>query len=361
MTLSVIDTEGRQTDIGSRSRITAAGTAVVRFGDITIVRVVYRQGQVACWQPGRYRLRLQCTSEERVVATASRYIYVRTDPPPRNARDYGVDISVHNDSADRTRVNSGEAINVAITVSNRTNESAELALTASFGSLLLADSTGLSLPGRPQGDASASRMLRYMNVRVFTSAPAETPPRLFVLLEPGRHSVEADVYNLAGEVVAHATRAVYVETEPEDESGLPFEVRPHETEGGHHPVWELEPPTGNVTNWILWYSREHPTYLAAVAADRNRPEGIWLYGSKYFWAETYCAALVEWALALYRDQGNQGGFRLFADQTQAEQDQLWGEYQAKVDELMSTYEDSLRCLAVQREIVGLMLYLLNRG
>jgi len=361
MTLSVIDTEGRQTDIESRSRITDDGKAVVRFGDIIIVRVVHGQRQVACWKPGRYRLRVRCTSQERVVATASRYIYVRTDPPPRNARGYGVDISVHNASADRTRVNSGEAINVAITVSNRTNESAELALTASFGSLLLADSTGISLQGHPQGDAPSSLMLRYMNIRVFTSAPAETPLGLFVLLEPGRHSIEADVYNSAGEVVAHATRAVYVEREPEDESGLPFEVRSRESEGGHHPVWELEPPAGNVTNWILWYVREHPTYIAAVAADRNRPEGIWLYGSKYFWAETYCAALVEWALALYRDQGNQGGFRLFADQTQVEEDQLWDEYQAKVEELMSTYEDSLRCLAVQREIVGLMLYLLNRG
>ena len=250
---------------------------------------------------------------------------------------------------------------MAITVSNRTNEPAELALTASFGPLLLADSLRVSLPGRPEGDAPSSRMLRYMNISVFTSSPAETPSGLFVLLEPGRHSIEADVYDSVGEVVAHATRAVYIEKEPEDGTGLPFEVRSRESEGGHHPVWELEPPAGDGTNWILWYAREHPTYLAAVAADRSRPEGTWLYGSKHFWAETYCTALVEWALVLYRDQGNEGGFKLFADRTQAEEDQLWGEYQAKVEELMNTYGDPLRCLDVQREVVGLMLYLLCRG
>ena len=362
VTLSIIDTDGQQTDVESRSRTTTNGTAVVGFRDITIVRVAHGHGQIACRQPGRYRLRAQCSSEERVVATANRYIYVRTDPPPRNARDYGVDISVHNASADRVRVNHGEAINVAITVSNRTTESAELALTASFGPLLVADSLRVSLPGRPEGDAPSSRMLRYMNISVFTSALAETPSGLFVLLEPGRHPIEADVYDSAGRVVAHATKAVYIETESEEgETGLPFDVRPRESAGGHHPVWELEPPAADRTNWILWYAREHPTYVAAVAADRDRPEGTWLYGSKHFWAETYCTALVEWALALYRDHGDQGGFKLFTDRTQAEEDQLWEEYQTKVEELMNTYGEPLKCLAMQREVVGLMLYLLRRG
>jgi hypothetical protein len=362
VTLSIIDTNGQQTDMESRSRITTNGTAVVGFPDIAIVRITHGHGQVACQQPGKYRLKAQCTSEGRVVATANRYIYIRTDPPPRNARNYGVDISVHNASADRIRVNHGEAINVAITVSNRTSESAELALTASFGPLLLADSLRVSLPGRPEGDAPSSRMLHYTNIGIFTSAPAETPSGLFVLLEPGRHTIDADVYDSGGQVVAHATRAVYVETEPEDGgAGLPFDVRPRETTGRHYPVWELEPPAGSVRDWILWYAREHPTYVAAVAADRSRPEGTWLYGSKHFWAETYCTALVEWALALYRDQGDQGGFKLFTDRTQVEEDQLWEKYQTKVEELMSTYGDPLKCLAMQREVVSLMLYLLRRG
>lgn len=360
--LSMVDPEGQQTEIASRNRRTSNGSATVEFGDVAIVRVARRSGEVACSEPGKYQLRAQCISEGNVVATANRYIYVRTDPPPRNARDYGVDISVHNASSDRVRVNHGEAINIAITVSNRTSESAELTLNASLGSLLLADSQQVSLPGRPEGDAPSSRMFRYMNIGVFTSIPDEPPSASFVVLEPGRHSVEADVYNSDGEVVAHATKAVYIETEPGiGETGLPFVVRPREGGVGYYPVWELEPATSNEANWILWYAREHPTYSAAIAADRYRPGGTWLYGSKHFWAETYCAALVEWALALYRDQGDQGGFKLFSERTEATEDPLWEKYHMKVEELMHTYAEPLRCPVLQREVVGLMLYLLRRG
>ncbi|GAI89156.1 unnamed protein product, partial [marine sediment metagenome] len=106
-------------------------------------------------------------------------------------------------------------------------------------------------------------MLRYMGIRVFTSAPEEPQAGPSVVLEPGRHSVIADVYDAGGEIVAHATKAVFIETDPEvGEAGLPFEVRPREEEGGHYPIWELDPPAGNRTCWLLWYAREHPTYQA---------------------------------------------------------------------------------------------------
>jgi hypothetical protein len=358
--LSIVNPGGRQIDIASRNRQTNNGSAGVDFGDITITKVARRSGEAACDELGKYRLRAQCISEGNVVATANRCIYVHTDPPITNARDYGVDISVHNASADRIRVNHGEAINIAITVSNRTSESADLSLNASLGPLLLADSQQVSLPGRPEGDAPSSRMFRYMDIGIFTSAPVRLPSSPFVVLEPGRHSVEADVYNSDGEVVAHATKAVYVEIEPEEgETGLPFEVRPREGGRGYFPVWELEPATGN-ENWILWYAREHPTYEAAKAADQHRPEGTWLYGLKHFWADTSCAALVEWALTLYRDQGNQGGFKLISERTDTTEDPLWERYCTKVEELLSSYADPVKCTTIQREIVGLMLYLLRR-
>jgi hypothetical protein len=359
--LSIVDPEGQQIDIASRNRQTSDGSAGVDFGDIIIVKVARRSGEVTCRDPGKYRLRAQCISEGTVVATANRCIYVHTDPPPRNARDYGVDISVHNASADRIRMNHGEAINIAITVSNRTSESAQLTLNASLGPLLVADSQQVSLPGRPEGDAPSSRMFRYMNINIFTSTPDPPPSTQFVVLEPGRHSAEADVYNSDGEVVAHATKAVYIETEPEEgETGLPFEVKPREGGRSYYPVWELEPATGN-ENWTLWYAREHPTYDAAKVADRYRPEGTWLYGLKQFWADTYCAALVEWAITLYREQGNQGGFKLFSERTETTEDPLWERYCTKVEELLSSYSDPMKCAILQREIVGLMLYLLRRG
>jgi len=362
ITLSIIDPEGQQTDIASQNRRTSNGSAIVDFGNITIVRVARGNREVECSEPGKHRLRAQCISEGNVVATSNRYIYVRADPSPRNTRDYGVDISVHNASADRIRINNGDIINIAITVSNRTSESVDLALNASLGPRLIADSVLVSLPGRPEGDAPSSRMFRYMNISVFTSAPAEPTLGSFVVLDPGRHSVEADVYDSSGQVVAHATKAVYVETEPEiGETGLPFEVRPREGSSGYYPVWELEPATTNEAHWILWYAREHPTYQAANVADRHRHERAWLYGKRHFWADTYCAALVEWALTLYRDQGNQGGFKLFSERTETVGDPLWERYCTKVEELMNCCADPLRCTVLQRDVVGLMLYLLRRG
>jgi hypothetical protein len=359
--LSVIDPEGQQIEIASRNRQSSNGSAMVEFGNMAVVRVARSSGEIVCSEPGKYRLRAQCMSEGNVVATANRYIYVRTDPPPRNTRPYSVDISVHNASADRVRINHGDIINIAVTVSNRTGESAELSLNASLGSLLLADGQPVSLPGRPEGDAPSSRMFRYMSISVFTSVPQEPARGLFVVLEAGRHSVEADVYDANGEVIAHATKAVYIETEPVlGETGLPFEVKAREGSTGYHPVWELEPATSNEANWILWYTIEHPTYQAASAADRYRPQGTWLYGTKHFWAHTYCAALVEWALAIYRDQGNQGGFKLFSERTETTEDPLWERYCTKVEELISSYTEPLRCPVLQREIVGLMLYLLRR-
>lgn len=362
VTLSIADPNGRLTEIESRSRVTSDGYAEVEFGDITIVRVSHNRREIACSQPGRYQLRVQCVSEGRVVASANRNIYVCTDPPPRITRDYAVDISVHNANADRVRINHGEAINMAVTVTNRTSNAATLDVNASLGPLLLADSVQVTLPGRPQGDAPSSRILRYMGIRVFTSPPEQPQAGLSVILEPGRHSVVADVYAAGGEVVAHATKAVFIETDPEaGEAGLPFEVRQREEEGGHYPVWELDPPTGERTAWLLWYAKEHPTYQAAVAADRSRPEGSLLYGTRHFWAETSCGALVEWALTLFRDQGNQGGFKLFTERAEGIDDPLWESYQTKVEDLMQSYEDPLKCLILQREVVGLMMYLLRRG
>ncbi len=362
VTLSIVDPNGGHPEVASRSRMTSDGGTGVDFGDITIARVSHSRREIACSQPGRHQLRIQCVSEGRVVASANRNIYVCTDPPPRISRDYAVDISVHNASADRIRINHGEAINIAVTVTNRTSNAAILAVNASFGPLLLADSTQVTLQGRPQGDAPSSRLLRYMDIRVFTSASEEPQAGLSVVLEPGRHPVIADVYDADGEIVAHATKTVFIETDPEiGEAGLPFEVRPREEEGSHYPIWELDPPAGNRTSWLLWYAREHPTYQAAIAADRSRPEGSWLYGSKHFWAETCCAALVEWALTLYRDQGNQGGFKLFTERVEGVDDPLWERYQTKVEDLMQSYGDPLKCLTMQREVVSLMMYLVRRG
>jgi len=359
-TLEVVAPGGQHIEVASRQRFTSNGSAGVDFGDITVVRVAHGQREICASEPGKYRLLVTCRSEGHVVASATRNVYVHADPPPITTRPFTVDIHVHNASASRVRINHGDVINVAVTVVNRTTEIATLAVTASLESLLLADSAQVVIPGRPEGDAPASHMLRFPDIQVLTTEPDTPPVRRFVVLPPGTWFIRVDVRDSSGAIVANAAKAIFVETDPEKAAaGAPFVVKGRE-EDLPYPVWELEPPGPRQTSWVLWFATRHPTYMAAVAADQHRPSGTWLYGTKQFWAEVFCSALVEWALVQFRDRGDQGGFSLLMPVTDGSRDTLWEHYGTKVEELMQHNRDALRCSTLQREVSSLMMYILSR-
>lgn len=359
-TLEVVAPGGQSTEIATRRRVTTDGSAGVDFGDVTIVPVAHDAREISGSEPGKYRLRVICRSEGQVVASASRNVYIRTDPPPRTTRPFTVDIAVQNASASRLRINHGDVINVAVTVVNRTSDRADLALTASLESLLLADSTRMAIPGRPEGDAPASRMVRFPDIQVLTTTPDPEPSGRFVVLAPGRWFIRVDVRDSGGTVVANAAKAIFVEVDPEEGiAGAPFVIKGREADEPY-PVWELEPPSPQQPTWVLYYARKHPSYVAAAIADQHRPHGTRLYGTKQFWAETFCSALVEWALMQFRDCGDQGGFSLLMPTATDSHDTLWERYQGKVEELMQSYRDALKCLTLQREVASLMIYILSR-
>jgi hypothetical protein len=359
-TLDVVAPNGQPTEIATRRRVTTDGSAGVDFGDITIVPVAHGEREVSGSEPGKYRLRVVCRSEGQVAASAGRNVYIRTNPPPRTTRPFTVDIAVQNASASRLRINHGDVINVAVTIVNRTNDRADLALTASLESLLLADSTHITIPGRPEGDAPASRMLRFPDIQVLTTTLDPEPSRGFVVLTPGRRFIRVDVCDSSGTVVANAAKTIFVEEDPEEgTAGAPFVIKGREADEPY-PVWELEPPSPQQSTWVLYYARKHPSYVAAAAADKHRPNGTRLYGTNQFWAETFCSAVVEWALMQFRDHGDQGGFSLLMPTASDSHDTLWERYQGKVEELMQSYRDPLRCLTLQREVASLMLYILSR-
>jgi hypothetical protein len=122
----------------------------------------------------------------------------------------------------------------------------------------------------------------------------------------------------------------------------------------YYPVWELEEPHGREGVWVLWIAKHHPTYQAAVSADRNKPTKPVLFGTTHFWADTFCSAILEWALRLYEDNGDEGGFKLLT--TAGDQDPLWTRYQSKIQELIASSKDPILRTKLQREAVGLMLY-----
>ena len=100
----------------------------------------------------------------------------------------------------------------------------------------------------------------------------------------------------------------------------------------------------------MLYAPRHPTFEAVKDDGKHAVDR--------FWAETFCSALVEWALRLERDGGDGTGFALLT-QTGANGSPLWERYDNGLQRLINAYEDPLQCLALQREVVSLMLCLLN--
>lgn len=362
LTLFVTSPDGQRTEIGSVGRMTTAGTAVAEFGNMTLVRTGRRPGQINCEQPGRYRLTVEVINDGSIAASASRYFYVKTDPPARQTRPVSVGVAVSNATADRVRVNHGDEINIGITVSNRTSINLEANVDASIESLLLANLVKVELRGRPDGDVPFSTMLTYSNILVVTEEPEEPPGGLYVVLAPGRHFVRADVRDQSGSVLASGVKVIYVEIDPEvGDAARPFVVQAHEDVGIPYPIWNLEPPGPEEGRWVLWFARHHPTYEAALAVDRLGGSAKSLRGIRNFWQETFCAALVEWALFLYRDRGDEGRFRLLVDPLAESGNIIWDRYAAQVQELLNSLDDPLRCSELQREVVSLMLYILPLG
>lgn len=357
--LKLVRPTGEVVDIASRTRRTVEGSAVADFPDVFVARVAREEGEIACPEPGKYRLRAESRVDGEVMASAVRNVWVGMDPPPRPERPFGADIRVENLTSQGVRIRDGDAVRVEIAVSNRTGTVAALAVDASLGPRLLADSTQITVPGRPLGDAPGVVTLDY-TVLVYTSDPDPAPETTYVVLEPGRHLVRCDVWDENRVVVASASRPIYVEVDPgQGETGLPFVIRPQDAEVA--PIWELEEPRAVGEPWVLRYGRRHPTYEAALMADRQRGNGAGLYNSPRFFEQIGCEALVEWALRLYREVGDEGGFRLLPDTTTDGRDgPVWERYISKVEDLIQRYGDPIECLELQREVVSLMLYLVRQ-
>jgi hypothetical protein len=358
--LFLIKPDGQRIEITHRDRRTTSGSAGADFGDMTVVRRSSADHPIAWPDPGKYQLRAECIVDGTVVVSTGRNVFVRVDPPDRATRDFGVDISANNISAQRERINSGEIIDVGITITNRTSAVGNLTVNVSLGSLLMADETQVHISGRAPGDVPQSQLLQYRNIKIYTSPPEQPQAGIYVVLDSGIHHILADVKNPNGEIVAHAEKRIYVEVDPDSSSGgLPYETLPFRDDNICRPMWELEPPIGQSTSWVLRYSLEHTTWKTAAAGNQFHPTGITLFGTKFYWAQTHCAAMVEWALRLYRDQGDQGGFRLFRGRSSS--DPLWLKYEQAINELIEGYAEPIRCIELQRNVVSVMLSLISGG
>ena len=366
VSLSVISPSGERQLVANKARVTKDGKTSADFDDILIGRVPTKESSIYFQNDGKYILVAEWSDETGVVAKASRNVWVQKDPVRPTGRDVSASVSVRNLDADRIRINHGERIRVRVGVTNRTRDDVIVGVDVTLGALQMADAREdeFEIPGSPLGDVPI-KMIDDFEVTVFTIDPDDEPDGHYVVLEPGRHTVAMDVYGVdPSTAMAHASTAVYVAVDP-DEGGprLPFKVQAWESHALRNPVWELVPAVEPTKQSTLWYNPFHPLYKAADEADTRRGgrrTGGSIYGKLAFWAETHCGALVEWALHLYREQGDEAGFALLGSRPDTDQRPEWESYESKVEELTQSYGDPLAAAALQREVVSAMLYLVEQ-
>ena len=264
-----------------------------QFGNFQVVKGQAHSGQIQCTEPGRYQLTATLFHLEQKVASATRRIYVETDPPPPpEQRPYLVSISAPNISrSGERRINSGDEIVVKITAKNQTTKNVTLELDASLGNFLLCDGTVIEIPGTPAGETPKIGLGCEEHIRLYATAPPNQPGKVLEL-EPGRYPIRADL-RIKGEdeTVAHGSYTIFFEVDPGGTNpDLPFELEAIE-EDGSFPMWELYQKPDD--QWMLRYHARNPICRELPDTSRN---GNKLSGRRSFITEVCASGLLEWAL-----------------------------------------------------------------
>lgn len=301
------------------------GECLAQFGDFRVITGQPAEGKLQCALEGKYKLTAQVESRGTRVARSSRSFYVKEDPPSLSPNPYTVSISIENHTTPGRRINSGDTVGVQVSVTNRTAEAQSLELNASLGDLLLSDKLQLQMNGTPPGASP----VRVPGVQTQIEVnPAKLSSQQFVHLAPGKHYLRADLY-LEGEVVAYASRALYVEVDPvQPEDWPPFRIEQISGEG-QHPRWQFEKKSED--DWILQYPPAYPLYRALEASATQR--GARLSGVSAFVVDVCAEGIIEWAMEPL-DDGDASRLDAFLGgaPTGADSDQ-WDEYCEKMVEL----------------------------
>ena len=72
-----------------------------------------------------------------------------------------------------------------------------------------------------------------------------------------------------------------------------------------------------------------------------------------------CGGLVEWALTLFREGHDESGFQTLVDQAKQVAGPLWERYHSRLEELRDEADDPLEAMRKQRDVVSLMLYVMQ--
>ena len=360
------------------------GTASANFGDIPFIKGNAQTGTsyVSCENPGRYRLRVSVESMGTDRAKANRSVYVQEDPPPPPKNDITVRLMAKNaNHPERTRVNSGERLQVGIELVNRTLNDEQLTVDASLiasevpghlvagvdtpGSRLLVDQTSVNAPGiQLAGEPPTPTSVFNDHVTLLDDLPPQPIEGHYLVLAPGRHRVQVDVRK-DDEQVAYTSVMVWFEADPDGatDGQWPFELQQQpddfDATGNARPTWWISQDSTVPTK--LFYNSSHPLYRAAAKADEgsNRQNP----GTKAYLGEICSDALIDWMLEPYLE--NKDESRLVGINSRKDQDDKWSNLAERIERFASQSSEPDRTMSQlaedRRTIVSAMVRILGEN
>jgi hypothetical protein len=349
--LQLVTPSGRVVDVADRKPPMKNRVASHTFGDLRVVG----HGDpplLPCPESGRYALRLRCLIANELVCTARAVLHVRCDPPPPpdpSLKPFLLRFDVVDAGGHHGRVDPGQMLPVTALVATRLDRSTDLTVDISLGNKMLVDQQTVRVAPTPRGGLTVWTTIDTPSPRLALEGTASAAEVGTVALPPGPHAVRIDVRDPQGQVVLHASRTIYFNSDPPGGNAAePFVIEANEKQVS--PMWQLRIRPAPQP-WILRFARQHPIYAESAAAG-----GLAL---ERWWSTTICEALLEWATSRMLS-GDSGGFDVMRDRIPMTASPEEEQYVSKLDELQQRIDSGEDVVGIQtatRDALSLMLCL----
>ncbi|MDE2777810.1 MAG: hypothetical protein OXI77_17935 [Chloroflexota bacterium] len=326
------------------------------LGDWQILRGKARQEQqIECSVPGECKLRAVVLYRAGRVKSASRTVYVQSEPPPPPEKNpVTLSISAVNISADdKKRIDHGEVLQLQINTKNRSVEDVNYCFTASFNAEdhAIARRQPITLEGTPAGELPIRQVILSEKRRLFdpeqnVPLPLDGVPTLNMPESSGKYTISADLHDENDDVVAHASCPVYFQRDPGNaRNNLPFEIEQQDQKA----MWLM-----NEDLDLLTYSGDYPLYKQMKEVQSQRSA---LQGRLAFIAEISANGLLEWALKP-KETGDDSHYDQLYDESRSHD--LWDALNRGLENLSRTAESPIQFAQTWRETVAVMLDIFAR-
>ena len=316
--------------------------------------------QIACSEPGAYKLRTTVARGETRLKSASRSLYVQTEPPPPPARK-PVTLSaraVNNSDGEKKRVDHGETLLIHVSARNRAIDDGRFLFSATLIDEVLARQAPIELHATPAGDGPRKQNLHLERIQLLdpnqnAPLPLSGVRQLLMPESVGRYQLRAELFAEDGERVAYGGDTFYFQQDPSrKQNDLPFKIKPDHS-GKQIEMWKM-----NADLTELMYAADYPLRQELRDVQRQRRP---LQGKNAFIAEISAHGLLEWAMRPYEHDNDESNFQQLLHETSAQSDPLRERYNRKLEQLCRDATTSPTEFGqTRRETVAIMLEIFDR-